>query len=431
MDGTLNGATDGTTDGTTDGATHDGSEVNRLLDEIADIGRDPETGGYRRFAFTGEDVELGAWFEAACRSRGLDVTTDRCGNQWAWWGDPDAAAAAGRPGVVTGSHLDSVPDGGPMDGPLGTASALAALDLLRSQGFTPARPLGLVRFVDEEGARYGLACSGSRLLTGISRPESVLGLRDAAGSTYAEGLRAVGVDPDAAGRDDETLRRVGVFVELHVEQGRWLSRPEVDRPVAAASLIRAHGRWRADLLGKADHAGATRLEDREDPMLELARLVPAVRAAAAAVAAVGTVGKLDVRPNAVNAIPSRVTAWLDVRADTEEQVRAVLADLAGQGFAAVEESWTPVTRLDPALADRVAAAAGRAVGHHPAAPPVPVIPTGAGHDAGILAQHGVPAAMLFVRNPTGTSHAPDEFAEPADRTTGVRALATVLAELCA
>lgn len=400
--------------------------VDDLLDQIADVGRDPATGGYRRFAFTREDAALGAWFAAQCADRGLEVVTDRCGNQWAWWGDPDAAVAAGDPGVVTGSHLDSVPDGGPMDGPLGVTSALAALELLRDNGFRPARPLGLARFVDEEGARYGLACSGSRLLTGVSAPGSVLGLRADDGSTYAEGLRAVGVDPDHAGRDDETLRRIGVFVELHVEQGRWLSRPEVDEPVAAASLIKGHGRWRVDLLGKADHAGATRLVDRQDPMLDLARLVPAVRAAAERADAVGTVGKLEVRPNAVNAIPSRVTAWVDCRADAEEQVRAVLAELADQGFALVEESWTPVTSLDADLGARVARTAGAALGRGPA----PVIPTGAGHDAGVLTQAGVPAAMLFVRNPTGTSHAPDEFAEPVDRDAGVRALAAVLADLC-
>lgn len=412
--------------GGVDGGAGAVTGVNGLLAQIADVGRDPATGGYRRFAFTREDAALGQWFAAQCADRGLDVVTDRCGNQWAWWGDPDAAAAAGDPGVVTGSHLDSVPDGGPMDGPLGVTSALAALDLLRDKGFRPTRPLGLARFVDEEGARYGLACSGSRLLTGVSAPAAVLGLRAADGGTYAEGLRAVGVDPDRAGRDDETLRRVGVFVELHVEQGRWLSRPEVAEPVAAASLIKGHGRWRLDLLGKADHAGATRLADRQDPMLDLARLLPAVRAAAQAAGAVATVGKLDVRPNAVNAIPSRVTAWLDCRADTQEQVRAVLADLGAQGFDPVEESWTPVTALDPALAVRVAAAAGAALGRGPA----PVIPTGAGHDAGVLTQAGIPAAMLFVRNPTGTSHAPDEFAEPADRDLGVHALAAVLEDLC-
>lgn len=413
--------------------TLSGQTVNALLDEIAAIGRDASTGGYNRFAFSADDHALAEWFEAQCTARGLDVTTDRCGNQWAWWGDPDSAP--GR-GVVTGSHLDSVPDGGPMDGPLGTASALAALDLLRAQGLTPSVPFGLVRFVDEEGARYGLACSGSRLLTGMSRPEQVLGLRDAGGSTYAEGLRAAGIDPDGVGRDDETLRRIGAFVELHVEQGRWLSRPDVARPVAAASLIKAHGRWRVDLLGKADHAGATRLEDRDDPMLALARFVPAVRAAAERHGAkeygtVGTVGKLEVKPNAVNAIPSRVTAWLDVRSDDESNVDRVLADLAEQGFTVVEESRTPAILLDGSLADRVAAAAGRGIADADpgAGAPVPVIPTGAGHDAGILSVAGLATAMLFVRNPTGTSHAPDEFAEPADRATGVRALAAVLADL--
>src|SRR5664279_64163 len=123
--------------------------------ELEPIGRQPDTGGYRRFAWTREDAALREWFAAACAARGLDLTTDRAGNQWAWWGDPDAAAAGGRPGVVTGSHLDSVPDGGAFDGPLGVVSALAAVDALRAEGFVPSRPLGVVRFVDEEGARFG------------------------------------------------------------------------------------------------------------------------------------------------------------------------------------------------------------------------------------------------------------------------------------
>ncbi len=395
-----------------------------LLDEIASVGRDAGTGGYRRFAFTRDDAALAQWFAGACAARGLDLTVDRCGNQWAWWGDPDAAADAGDPGVVTGSHLDSVPDGGAFDGPLGVVSALAAVDVLRGNGVTPSRPLGVVRFVDEEGARFGLACSGSRLLTGAARPDVVLALRDADGTTYAQALQDAGLDPASVGRDEATLRRVGAFVELHVEQGRLLARPEVAAPVGAASLIRPHGRWRVDLAGRADHAGTTLLADRQDPMLDLARLVLAVRTQAERYGTVGTVGKVEVRPNAVNAVPSHVSAWLDVRADTEDRVRAVVAGLAAQGFAAVEESWTPVTPLDAGLTRRVAAVAGGP------GTPVPVVPTGAGHDAGVLAQAGVPAAMLFVRNPTGTSHAPDEHAEADDCAAGVLALAAVLADLC-
>ena len=96
---------------------------------------------------------------------------DRAGNQWAWWGDPDAAVAAGRPGLVLGSHLDSVPDGGAFDGPLGRRVAPSPRSTCWcAQGFAPARPIGVVNFADEEGARFGVACAGSRLLTGAARP---------------------------------------------------------------------------------------------------------------------------------------------------------------------------------------------------------------------------------------------------------------------
>jgi N-carbamoyl-L-amino-acid hydrolase len=97
-------------------------------------------------AWTATDAVLREWFRDEATRRGLDLVTDRAGNQWAWWGDPDRAAATGRAGVVTGSHLDSVPDGGAFDGPLGVVSAFAALDDLRSRGFRPSRPIGVVNF---------------------------------------------------------------------------------------------------------------------------------------------------------------------------------------------------------------------------------------------------------------------------------------------
>jgi N-carbamoyl-L-amino-acid hydrolase len=399
--------------------------VRALLDEIATIGRDQSTGGYRRFAFTREDARLAEWFAAACTARGLDVVTDRCGNQWGWWGDPDSGMHDHGGGVVTGSHLDSVPDGGRYDGPLGVVSALAAVDRLRAEGFTPRRPLGVVRFVDEEGARFGLACSGSRLLTGRADPGRVLGLTDRDGVTYAEAIRGHGIDPEHAGRDDETVRRIGAYLELHVEQGRALVTPSVDAPVGVASMIRPHGRWRISLAGRADHAGTTLLADRQDPMLELARLVLGVRSAAERAGALATVGKVEVLPNAVNAVPSSVTAWLDARADGAAQVHAVTEALAAAGFALEQESWTPATAMDGALSDAVAAAVA------PVAGSAPRLATGAGHDAGVLAEAGIPSAMLFVRNPTGVSHAPDEFADDADCEAGVAALTASLLALCA
>ncbi len=397
----------------------------RMWAELAPVGRDADTGGYRRFAWSHSDSELREWFAGEATARGLDLTTDRAGNQWAWWGDPDAAAARGNAGVVLGSHLDSVPDGGAFDGPLGVVSAFLALDALRAERpdteLDPARrPVGIACFGDEEGARFGIACAGSRLLTGALDADRARGLRDSTGTTMAEAMAAAGSPPEHLGRDEETLRRVGTFVELHVEQGRGLV--DLDRAVAVAAAIRPHGRWRLDLHGSADHAGTTALADRDDPMLDLAAVVQAARREAAARGCVATVGKVTVAPNGVNAIPSLVTAWLDARGPLEHDVRAVAAAVADAGrTTATEESFTADTPFDPILAAELARLLDDA----------PVLATGAGHDAGVLSLAGIPTAMLFVRNPTGVSHSPLEHAEVDDCLAGVDALHSVLAHLTA
>jgi N-carbamoyl-L-amino-acid hydrolase len=394
------------------------------------IGREASTGGYRRSAWTDQDAALREWFAGEADARGLDLVTDRAGNQWAWWGDPDAAVAAGRPGVVMGSHLDSVPDGGAFDGPLGVVSALAVIDALRAKGFTPSRPIAVASFVDEEGARFGIACTGSRLITGKLDADKARGLRDADGVTMAEAMTSAGHPAADIGRDPETLRRVGMFVELHIEQGRGLM--DLGHAVGVGSVIWPHGRWRIDLDGEANHAGTTRLEDRRDPMLDLATTVLAVRAAAKDQGCVATVGKVQVEPNGVNAIASRVTAWLDARGPDEAGVRAVVEAVGAQSgnvqsggsesypaARLVEESWTPETVLNRPLAQRLSALLEGA----------PLLATGAGHDAGILATAGLSTAMLFVRNPTGISHSPAEFAERDDCHRGVEALTAVTQEL--
>ncbi|GIH68873.1 allantoate amidohydrolase [Sphaerimonospora thailandensis] len=388
-----------------------------LWTAIEPVGRDGRTGGYRRFAWTGEDATLREWFAGEAAARGLDLVVDRAGNQWAWWGDPDSAGPAG--GVVVGSHLDSVPDGGAYDGPLGVVSAFAALNALRAEGFEPDRPIGVVNFVDEEGARFGVACAGSRIITGALDADRARGLRDGDGIAMAEAMARAGHDPAGVGPDPETLRRVGVFVELHVEQGRGLV--DLGRPVAVGSSIWPHGRWRLELLGEANHAGTTRLADRRDPMLTLAAAVTTAREAAAARGCVATIGKVRVEPNGVNAIPSAVHAWLDARGPHEPDVRAVVDEVANAsgGIGAAEESFTAETVFSAELRDRLATLLGDA----------PVLGTGAGHDAGILAAAGVPTAMLFVRNPTGVSHSPAEHASREDCLAGVAALARVVGDL--
>lgn len=386
-----------------------------LWGELESIGRDPRTGGYRRFAWTETDALLREWFVGACAARGLELVEDRAGNQRGWWGDPD-----GVPGtaVVTGSHLDNVPDGGAYDGPLGVLSALAAIDALRVEGFRPRHPIGVVNFADEEGARFGVACVGSPLITGALTPERALGLVDADGISLAEARRRAQRRTDDLGPDPETVRRIGTFIELHVEQGRALV--DLDAPLGVGREIGPHGRWRLDFTGEANHAGTTRLADRNDALLGCARLVLEARTAAQTYGCLATVGKITVEPGAVNAVPSAATAWLDARGPDEQSVRAAVAHLTNASTAddgrIAELSWTPATRFDANLAAELSARLGGA----------PVIGTGAGHDAGILSCAGAPSAMIFVRNPSGVSHAPAEFAEHDDCLVGVAALTHVL-----
>jgi beta-ureidopropionase / N-carbamoyl-L-amino-acid hydrolase len=405
------------------------STFDAMWDRIGPIGREPSTGGYRRYAWTREDHELRQWFAGECSARGLDLTEDRAGNQWAWWGDPDA-----RPGVVIGSHLDSVPDGGAFDGPLGVVSALATIDALRAAGTEPDVPVAVVNFVDEEGARFGIACAGSRIISGALAADRALALSDTDGVTMAQAWRAAGRDPETMGPDPETLRRVACFVELHVEQGKALALApdgsgepgdlsDPTRAVALGTDIWPHGRWRIDLPGEANHAGTTRLEDRHDAMLGLASVVQATRRYAAERGCVATVGKVRVKPGGVNAIASHVTAWLDARGADESQVRAAVGDITAVadelGGTQTEESWTGTTRFDAGLLTRLSAIL----------PEAPLLGTGAGHDAGILATAGIPTAMLFVRNPTGISHSPAEHAEQTDCHAGVAALTAVVTDL--
>ena len=155
-------------------------------------------------------------------------------------------------------------------------------------------------------------------------------------------------------------------------------------------------------------------------MPDLARAVLAARSGAEQHGALATIGRVRVEPGGTNAVPSLVQAWLDARAPEEATVRAVVDVVArAAGTTAHEESWTPVVEFEAGLRDRLAAVVGGA----------PVLATGAGHDAGILASAGVPAAMLFVRNPTGVSHSPAEHASRDDCLAGVEALAAVLEDL--
>lgn len=387
-----------------------------MLSDIANIGRNAHTGGYRRYAWSDADMALREWFVSSAEARGLDVHEDGNGNQLAWRGDPAKGNA-----LMIGSHLDSVPDGGAFDGPLGVVSAFEAMDRLGD--FTPTRPLVIANFADEEGARFGIACAGSQLLTGALDAATALSLKDSDGITMAEALTERGRDPQAVGADRGLLAKIGTFVELHVEQGKSLIHSGA--AVGVATAIWPHGRFRFDFCGEANHAGATAMGDRRDPMIAYAVTVLAAVRLATESGARATFGKLVVEPGGTNAIPSRVTAWLDARAPGEPTLGRLVDDLVAAAKEAstkttvdmTTESLSPAVEFDLPLRDKLATLLD-----------APVLPTGAGHDAGVLAGH-IPTAMLFVRNRTGISHSPEEFADEADCQAGVDALVRVIKAL--
>ena len=398
---------------------------NPLWQELLPLGRDSTTGGYRRYTFTEADSACRDWFYKAAEERFLRVECDRVGNLWAWWDAGDAQGA-----IVAGSHLDSVPDGGAFDGPLGVVSAFLAIDRLRERGFQPVRPIGVAAFIEEEGARFGLACLGSKLLTGVVDADSARGLVDAQGMTFAEAMRGAGLDPDGLGADAGLRGRVSAFVELHVEQGSALD--GMGAAVGVGESIWPHGRWRIEFSGRADHAGTTELKDRRDPMLPFAATVLGARDAAAEFGGRATMSKVVPVPGGANGICSAVHAWLDARAADEQTLDGLVARVMETARAdgdrhqvtvtSRRESFTSIVEFDLDLRDRVVTALAKQ------AVTAPVLPTGAGHDAGVLATV-LPTAMLFVRNRTGVSHSPAEHAEPADCEAGVAALAVVLEEL--
>jgi N-carbamoyl-L-amino-acid hydrolase len=392
----------------------------QLFRELSAIGAEPG-GGTTRLAWTGEAEQAARWFDATSARLGLATSVDRNGNRWA---GVDAADS-----IVTGSHLDTVPHGGRFDGALGVVSGLIAVHLVNRRGPT-RRPLSVVAFADEEGARFNTPMFGSRLAAGALAVDGILERRDTDGVSLGAALRAASVDPARLGRDDATLERIGAFVELHIEQGTHLR--NLGQPLGVATTIKPHGRWRIDLIGEANHGGTTAMRGRRDPMLALAELLTSARRAADTEGALVTVGKLEVWPNASNSIAGRVSAWLDVRADEDAALDDVIAGVTRSVTGVAEEHRVEVgttcesrvARVSFSDSLRTSILDSLARFGLDAAP----MDTAAGHDAGALAAER-PTAMLFVRNPTGVSHSLAEVAEVEDCVTGIGALTAVLGDL--
>lgn len=395
----------------------------RSFEEVTSIGRDDSTGGCTRWAWTPEDRAARGWFEAQATSMGLDVEVDRNGNQWAWWGrGPDA--------VATGSHLDTVGSGGAFDGALGIVSSLVAVEELQRRGVQPRRPVVVVNFWEEEGARFGIPTAGSGLLVGHVDPTRALRRGAPDGTVLEDALESFGVDPSRIGADPERAAGIACYVEVHIEQGRSLVHEGVALGIGTG--IWGHGRWKLDARGEANHAGTTRMGDRRDPALILAAAIDGARREAIAAGGVATIGRVELDPNVTNAVPGHARAWLDARASDDEAIDSIVEgwrEAIGAAAAehGVEVSVTPESRsrgvsFDEDLRKRIEAVLEAQGKRHFE------LPSPAGHDAGEMSAVA-PAAMLFVRNPTGVSHNPAEHAGMDDCVAGVAALCDVLEDL--
>ena len=339
------------------------------------------------------------------REAGLDVSVDAAGNLFGRVAGNDPEL----PEVWTGSHLDTPPDGGRFDGALGVVMGLDAAEaILRSGG--ARRTVAVVAFRLEEGPRFGRGVFGSRAVVGELEADEA-GLVDAGGVTLVQAFAALGLgDELPSGRLVE--RSPACFVEAHVEQGPSLAA----RGAALGVVTSIAGMAGIELVftGRRGHAGTVPMELRADALGAAAGFVRAAHEVARGLSgAVATIGRLDVLPGATNTIPGRVTAFADLRAPDAAKLEALVQGANSAAAGAAEEAGCAVEilprwRYEPVAMDSAPADALRRAVAAAGLDPVE-LPSGAGHDAAILAEAGIPSAMLFVRSDAGgVSHAPEE-----------------------
>ena len=400
----------------------DGARLLASLQELGRIGALPG-GGVCRLALTDEDKLGRDWVRARMAALGMEVSVDGIGNVVGTY----AGTRTGPP-VMTGSHIDTVRTGGLYDGNYGVLAGLEVVQVLKDAGLRTEKPLAVAFFTNEEGARFAPDMMGSLVFQGDLALESALGVKGIDGTTVAENLERIGY----AGSAPVGANRVDSFVELHIEQGPVLDREGVT--IGAVEGVQGISWTRFELTGVSNHAGTTPMRMRRDAGLPAARIACFARDLAREQGGdqVATVGSMNFQPNLVNVIPNRVSFTVDLRntdesilAAAEERLWAFAAQVADdEGVEWKRESlarFEPV-RFDPRIIDLVERSA-RGLDL-----PVRRLPSGAGHDAQMLARM-CPAGMIFVPSVGGLSHNVREHTAPDDLVAGARVLLRVLLEL--
>jgi N-carbamoyl-L-amino-acid hydrolase len=334
---------------------------------------------------------------------GLELELDQAGNAWAY------LEGESEPALVIGSHLDSVPGGGWLDGSLGVCAALGALRAWATERRRPTRTLALVDWSDEEGARFGRSLFGSSAVAGRFDPAEMADSRDQDERTAREVLAENGIELDRVPAAGARRDRVGAYLELHIEQGPVLDRR--GKPTAAVVGCVGVERWRLSFTGQASHAGSTPMGERRDAGLAAAAAALRIESIGARAGGTATTGRLSLRPGVATAVAGRADLLVDLRHAETASLEGMVHDVRGEARAAAEQRGCElvaelVWRTAPTLFDpRLVAIARRVAGGEE-------LFSGALHDAAEMARI-VPAAMLFCPSIGGISHAKEEdTAEP-------------------
>lgn len=394
--------------------------------ELSRIGRDEQDRGIYRMAFTDADMEGKRWLIDRIETAGLEAKTDGAVNISA-----ELAGQEDLPRILVGSHIDTVPCAGALDGTLGVVVGLECFRCIREAGLPLERTLELIAFSDEEG-RFG-GMFGSQSLCGQMSPDKLATMTDLDGVRLQDELARHGFDPLAAldaARDPETIAG---YLELHIEQGPVLDR--LQKPLGIVDEITGLFTWSVWLRGEANHAGTTPMDMRNDAFMGLADFaheIPRLLEENGGPRSRATIGKAQILPGAANTVPGLVEFSLDVR-DTNEQVLEDLSTAIRKTLSAIarrrslmfefeQKSYIPPVICGADLVERLTrhAVQLKLDGHR--------MPSGAAHDAQIMGRV-VPVGMLFVPSKGGQSHSPAEWTSWSDIEAGANVMLRTLLDL--
>ncbi len=396
-------------------------EPGRTVEELRELreltGNDD---GAQRVAWTDTWAQAKGWLSEKLAPLGVEEEVDEAGNQWFTLGGGSERA------LVIGGHIDSVPNGGWLDGALNVMAGVEVLRRIAADGSPPVT-VRLVSWADEEGARFGRSLFGSSAASGTMDDQDELRARtDADGVRWEDALREHGVDLDRALDAGRQLESAAAYLELHIEQGPVLESMELPLGVVLGTF--GVERHQITFTGQAAHAGSTPMDKRRDALAAAAKLALEIRGIASRTGdgAVCTVGSCVTKPGIVTSVVETATVLLDQRHLDGEKLAAMLAEAkeASERFAReedVEVEWERIWRIDPILFDEalidladeaVADVAGRS--HR--------LPSGPLHDAAEVARAGVPTVMLFVQSLRGLSHTKLEDTKPEHLELSVQAL---------